>query len=345
MNTTILASGSLLFLTALVVVYLVWTKGLKKGDNITTGEGANMTTTTSPVVKDRVTGPGSVYRDPASMTPASPDTEVPTYAPEPMTNYAQMKLAFEHRILGPGYAPDATARMTRVVNAERPYELVRCGSVNGYAIRWMGRFLVVNTDGTVMWSDRRDEPPGCWMIEPGYCGGDGAEFVMFRSIFNNNFLRVDGDTKKLVCVDAPTSENAGQYCWRLQKNAPIKRRCGTYYDEDYGRVINVPCEIIEDPPPGKDCSAVTPGYMAKCCLRHGQDKSCRSVVLREVVGRGLNEASLYIKTRFPDHKIVTCARGDACERANPFPLYKSDTWVLRYDRRLGTIHYPAFRFI
>jgi len=270
--------------------------------------------------------------------------EMPTIAPDPYADYALLSFAFEHRLLGPGIAPDATTKMTRVVAAEDSYKLVRCSLANGFAVRWMNRFLTIDTDGSLSWSERKQEPQSCWNIQPGYCGSDGAEFVMFQSIFNNRFLRVDGYTNKLVCVDTPSTENASQFCWKLQRSDPPARRCGTYYDPEYGRIISVPCEIVQDPPQGGTCADTTPGFMAKCCLKHN-DPSCRSVVLREVVGRQLDEAALYIKTRFPDHKIVTCKRGDVCEKANPFPIHAADTWVVPYDEKLGTVHFPAFRFV
>ena len=90
---------------------------------------------------------------------------------------------------------------------------------------------------------------------------------------------------------------------------------------------------------------VTPGYKSECCGKHPEDQTCRSLYIREVVGRTLAEASVYIKTRFPKYTILKCARGDACERAQPFPLPKPDTIVLVYDPRLGTITKPAYRFV
>lgn len=284
--------------------------------------------------------------EPLSSPPSSGVEDLPPLInPNPMDDYGLLNFSFESRVLGPGYTPDARTKMTRTTAAEDNYKLVRCQFSNGYAIKWSGRYLSLKVDGTVEWNVRKDEPNTCWKIEPGYCGGDGAQYVMLRSLMNNQFLRIDGDTKRLVCVDAPTADNAYQYCWKFQKDDPIRQRCGTYYHPDYQRVVTIPCTIVKDPPPGKGCDSVTPGYMAKCCGRYPNDTSCRSVFLREVVGRGLNEASLYIKTRFPQHQILTCARGDACEHADPFPLYKSDTWILPYDKRLGTVSSPAFRFI
>ncbi len=267
----------------------------------------------------------------------------PTTGPERLTDLGLLSFAFEHKILGPGIKPDATTKMTRVNKAEDDFMIVKCGMTNGYAIRWMGRYLNVTPSGQVEWNVRQSEPDACWIIEPGYCGGDASEFVMLRSLYNNRFLRVDGATMKLVCVDSPSTENTAQYCWRLKKTGDVRRRCGKYYDKDYGRVIDVPCEIIRDPPEGGSCLDVTPGFVASCCLKHN-DARCRSVVAREVVGRTINEAGLYLKTRFPNHVVELCADGDACEKADPFPIHDSNKWVLRYNKRLGTVSFPAYRF-
>ena len=275
----------------------------------------------------------------STQTSSIDDATIP---PRRLSEYGLTRFAFEHKLLGPGIKPDANAKMTRVSAAEDSAVLVSCSLVNGYAVRWMNRYLTVNTDGSVEWSDRRGEPDSCWKLEPGYCG-DG-EFVMMRSLFNNNFLRVDGATNKLVCVDKPSTEDAIQYCWRLKPTEQTRRRCGRYYDVDYGRVIDVPCEIIQDPPEGGSCLDVTPGFVAKCCLKNNSDR-CRSVVAREVVGRTVNEAGLYLKTRFPNHRIELCADDDeTCQKANPFPIHDSNKWVLKYNKRLGTVTFPAYRF-
>ena len=269
----------------------------------------------------------------------------PLQTQDRLNEYGLLNFSFESRVLGAGFAPDARAKMTRKTAAEDNYKLIKCDLANGYGIKWSGRYLSVNTDGTVEWNMRKDEPNTCWRVETGYCGGDGAQYVMMKSLLNNQFLRVDGKTKNLICLDAPSTENAYQYCWKFQSDEPIRQRCGTYYHPDYQRVVTIPCEIVKDPPEGKQCDSVTSGFMAKCCGRHAGDTSCRSVFIREVVGRGLNEAALYIKTRFPGYKILKCARGDACEHADPFPLYDANLIVIPYDKRLGTVSAPAYRFI
>lgn len=321
-KTIIIVSSVVTCVIAIVLAIVLWRRRDKTN---VLNEDAVVTTSPTP--------------QPATMS-AEPD-EV-TIGPEKMTDYGLVPFSFEHKILGPGIKPDATATMTRVNQAEDDFVLVQCGMASGYAIRWMGRYLNVTPTGSVEWNVRKSEPDACWSIEAGYCG-DAGEFVMMRSRLNGRFLRVDGATKKLVCVDSPSTENTAQYCWRLKKTDPIRRRCGTYYDKEYGRVISVPCEIIQDPPQGGSCLDVTPGFVAKCCLKHN-DARCRSVVAREVVGRKISEAGLYLKSRFPNHVVELCADGDECEKAEPFPIHDSNKWVVRYNKRLGTVSFPAYRF-
>lgn len=328
----------------IVVAFLAWwflgrQSGGGGNSNAAKASDASVASVTNVTSPQKI-----VMQAPKPAGPPARVEEMPTIAPEPWSEYALLNFAFEHRLLGPGIAPDATTKMTRVTAAEDSYKMVRCTLANGYSVKWMNRYLTVNPDGTLLWNDRKDEPGSCFALEPGFCGGDGKEFIMMRSLLNNRFLRVDGYTNKLVCMDSPSSDNAAQFCWKLQPSQPARRRCGQYYDPDYGRVVNIPCDIVQDPPEGGTCADVTPGFMSKCCLKHN-DKSCRNVVLREVVGRGINEAALYIKTRFPDHTIVKCGRGDPCEKMNPFPIHQADTWVLPYDKRLGTVSFPAYRFV
>jgi hypothetical protein len=335
---TVLSVSSVVLVSIGVAIYIMYIQQREKSPD------KNRTIIKTPRVETpRVETPR--VETPRTETPMFPD-QPPLVTPSPTEDYSLLKFSFEHRILGDGITPDARTKMTPKSAAEDNYQLTRCQFVNAYSIKWSGRYLVVvQKDGSLKWSIRKEEPSACWEIVPGFCGGDGAQYVMLKSKLNNNYLRVNASTKKLVCVDRPSTENAAQYCWKFQKDDPIRRRCGTFYHPDYQRVVTIPCTIVRDPPEGGSCSDVTPGYMARCCGRHPEDLSCRSVFMREVVGRGLNEAALYIKTRFPNHKIVTCARGDPCNYANPFPLYKADTWVIPFDKRLGTVSAPAYRFI
>ena len=265
--------------------------------------------------------------------------------PSPTDDLSMLDFAFENLAVGEGMTPDAETKMTRTTAAETQYKLVKCWMANGYAIKWSGRYFTVNDDGTTRWDLKKEEPGSCFEIKPGFCGDSGA-FIMLRSMFNGHFLRVSGTTQKVVAVDSPTANNATQYCWLFRNTQKYARLpCGTMYRPEYGRVVTIPCTIIKDPPEGGTCMNVTDGYKADCCGRHPGDPSCRSVYIREVVGRTLAEAATYIRTRFPNYTILKCARGDACERASPFPLPKPDTIVLVYDPRLGTITKPAYRFI
>jgi len=345
MSPLFLSSGMLMIIALIAVVVFIHRKPAVEMPSL--GKGTNELGTPARILRPQPQVPQpTVEFQTLHVPPTDQLPDVPPRQGDPLADYGLLNFSFESRVLGPGFSPDARAKMTQTTAAEDNYQLVKCEFANGYAIKWSGRYLsVVNTDGTVEWNLRKDEPNTCWRVENGFCGGDGAQYVMMRSLLNNQFLRVDGKTKKLICLDAPTADNAYQYCWRFQKNDPIRQRCGTYYHPDYKRVVTIPCEIVKDPPEGGNCSDVTPGFMAKCCGRYANDTSCRSVFIREVVGRGLNEAALYIKTRFPDKQILTCARGDACEHADPFPLYKSDLIVIPYDKRLGTVSAPAYRFI
>lgn len=282
---------------------------------------------TSDTINDPFTGGIDVVEDPAT------------------DDLTMSDFAFENLAVGEGYTPDAQTTMTKTTAAETAYKLVRCSLANGYAIKWSGRYFTVDQDGTTSWSMQKQEPYSCFEIKPGFCGDSGA-FIMLRSMLNGHFLRVSGTTNKVVAVDSPTANNANQYCWLFRNTKKYARLpCGTMYRPEYGRIVTIPCTIIKDPPQGGTCMNVTDGYKAECCGRHPNDQTCRSIYIREVVGRTLAEAATYIKTRFPQYTILKCARGDDCEKAKPFPLPKPDTIVLVYDPRLGTVTKPAYRFI
>jgi len=147
---------------------------------------------------------------------------------------------------------------------------------------------------------------------------------------------------KLVCVDSPTRNNADNFCWKLTNDDPKTMPCGPQFLPEYGQVVNIPCEIKTGPP----CSEATPGFKSACCMRHPDDATCRGAVFREVMGRPVAEAALYIKSRLPGVVIKKCERSDpVCNRLKPFPLYDENTMVLPYDKRLGIVSGPAFRWI
>jgi hypothetical protein len=285
-------------------------------------------------------------REPPSPSPplvASPVEANPSDAEGIETKLTE--IPFEP-LLMPGYAPDASAVVKKKTDGYPPFKLVSCTG-NGYAIRWMGRYLTVRTSDDVRWELERMEPQSCFKIRPGYCVVDGrsGDYVMFQSHLNKQFLRVDGDTKKIICADGPTESTTPQFCWKFIDDTPKRMPCGPQFLPEYGRVVDVPCSINYGEP---DCAAATPGFKSACCLRHPEDPSCRGSVFREVVGRSVDEASLYLKTRLPrSTKLRLCPSGAACERIMQptFANFDADTVVIPYDKRLGVVTYPAYRYI
>jgi len=254
------------------------------------------------------------------------------------TEFKLSEFTFEHKLM-PGRVPDASTKMVVKPSGYAPFKFVGCQST-GYAIRWMGRYLRVVDSSTLEWDTEKREPSSCFQVVPGYC--NSTDYVMIRSLFNNHFLRVDGQTNKLVCVDGPTRNNSDQFCWKLVSDDPQKMPCGPQFLPDYGRVVNIPCSIKATPP----CEDATPGFKSACCLRYPDDQTCRGNVFREVMGRPLAEAALYIKTRHPGLTIKKCEQTDpVCTKLKPFPVHDADTVVLPYDKKLGIVSGPAFRFI
>lgn len=291
------------------------------------------TTTASPSI-ERIT---QIER-PIDRQPVSVDTLTSRQATPVDTEFKLIEFAFEPKLL-PGRVPDASTKMVVKPSGFAPFKFVGCDST-GYSIRWMGRYLTLDDSSTLRWSTEKMEPNSCFQIQPGYC--DSTEYIMLRSLFNNHFLRVDGATKKLICVDGPTRNTSDQFCWRLVDDTPQKMPCGPQFLPDYGRVVNIPCEVKATPP----CGDATPGFKSACCLRHPDDPTCAGSVFREVMGRPLAEAALYIKTRHPGLTIKKCERTDpVCNKLKPFPIYDADTVVLPYDKKLGIVSAPAFRFI
>ena len=254
------------------------------------------------------------------------------------TEFKMLEFAFEPKLL-PGRVPDASTKMVVKPSGFAPFKFVGCEST-GYSIRWMGRYLTLDSSSSLRWSTDKQEPNSCFQISPGYC--DSTEYIMLRSLFNRHFVRVDGNTNKLVCVDGPTRNTSDQFCWKLTNDEPQKMPCGPQFLPDYGRVVNIPCSIKATPP----CGDATPGFKSACCLRHPDDPTCAGSVFREVMGRPIAEAALYIKTRHPGLTIKKCERTDrVCNALKPFPVYDENTVVLPYDKKFGVVSGPAFRFI
>ena len=244
----------------------------------------------------------------------------------------------------PGYIPGKNGKLVKKPAGQAPFKLVQCGT-GGYAVRWMGLFLTLGDDGKCAFGETKQEPDSCWTTVPGYCGGDG--WVMLRSRKNNAFLRYDPKTLQLVCQDSPTGNTALTYCWKLVQSGPKKQPCGTIYSQDLKRVVNIPCNVKKMPRPSKaSCSTVTAGYQAECCVakKHGAltDSFCRTAAWPETVGRTLNEAMLYLRTRRPDLILQPCP--SPCT-VSSFPEPTPNTIVIPYDPRTNLVTAAARRLI
>jgi hypothetical protein len=328
-----LLTSILITVVAVSLAIAAWLVLRNRGDATTTAAPA------APVGTGRVPVDSlSVVRQQAPMTEYDIDDVTPAQATSVDTEFKLLEFSFEPKLM-PGRVPDAETKMVVKPSGYAPFKFVGCQST-GYAIRWMGRYLTFEDSSTFKWTTQKREPSSCFKIVPGYC--DSSDYIMLRSLRNNHFVRVDGDTNKLVCVDSPTRNNADQFCWKITSTDPVKMPCGPQFLPDYGRVVNIPCEVKATPP----CGEATPGFKSACCLRHPDDATCAGSVFREVMGRPLAEAALYIKTRHPGLTIKKCERTDpVCNMLKPFPIYDANTIVLPYDKRLGIVSAPAFRFI
>jgi hypothetical protein len=293
-------------------------------------------TTTAPVPMP--VEPLTVVDPEPPVTEYDIDDIAPSQAMPVDTEFKLLEFSFEPKLM-PGRVPDAETKMVVKPSGFAPFKFVGCQST-GYAIRWMGRYLTLEDSSTLVWSTNKLEPSSCFKIVPGYC--DSSDYIMLRSLLNNHFVRVDSATNRLVCIDSPTRNNADQFCWKITSTDPVDMPCGPQFLPDYGRVVNIPCEVKATPP----CADATPGFKSACCLRYPDDATCAGSVFREVMGRPLAEAALYIKTRHPGLTIKKCERTDPiCTKLKPFPIYDANTIVLPYDKRLGIVSGPAFRFI
>jgi hypothetical protein len=296
--------------------------------------GRDDETTAAPVASLTVVEPPVEQQEP--MTDL--DDVAPLQATPVDTEFKLLEFSFEPKLM-PGRVPDAETKMVVKPSGYAPFKFVEC-QTTGYAIRWMGRYLRLEDSRTLVWSTTKGEPSSCFKVVPGYC--DSSDYIMIQSLYNNQFVRVDEATNRLVCLDGPTRNNADTFCWKITSTDPVKMPCGPQFLPDYGRVVNIPCEVKATPP----CAEATPGFKSACCLRYPDDATCAGSVFREVMGRPLAEAALYIKTRHPGLTIKKCERTDPiCNRLKPFPVYDANTVVLPYDKRLGIVSAPAFRFI
>lgn len=240
--------------------------------------------------------------------------------------------AFESKTR-PGFVPNKQGRIAQKPAGNPPYKLVACQYSGSYAIRWNARYLTVLSPNSVKWTEDKQEPGSCFKLVPGYCG-DGNNYVMLRSMANKLFLRADATSGVLVCKDVPTARTATSYCWKLNPESKVRQPCGQQYSYDLGRIIDVPCNVTPMPKPGESCQTVTPGYRASCCLRKGPDAEhdayCESTIFPKVVGRSLQEALLYLKTRRPDLALKPCPEPCTVEAV---PIQNPNLVVIPYDPR------------
>lgn len=241
--------------------------------------------------------------------------------------------AFEPR-LRPGFVPNQDGRLERKPAGNAPYKLVACDNANGYAIRWMGRYLTVISPNSLQWTEQKEEPGSCFKLVPGYCGA-GNNYVMIRSVANKLFVRNDEPSGILVCKDVPTARTANAFCWKLNPDSTgQKQPCGQIYSYDLGRIVDVPCNVKEMPSGGESCSTVTKGYQASCCIRRAgtatHDAFCEATIFPKVVGRSLQEALLYIRTRRPDLSLKPCP--EPCT-TQAIPIQNPNLVVIPYDAR------------
>ena len=243
--------------------------------------------------------------------------------------------AFESKTR-PGFVPDKKGRIAQKPAGNPPYKLVGCQYSGAYAIRWNSRYLTVISPNSVKWTEDKQEPGSCFKIVPGHC--NAKEYVMLRSMSNKLFLRADASSGLLVCKDIPTARTADSYCWKLNPEMSKKQPCGPQYSYDLGRIVDVPCNVTTTPKPGESCSSVTPGYRAKCCLSRGpegqHDAYCESTIFPKVVGRSLQEAMLYLRTRRPDLALKPCPEPCTVEAV---PIQNPNLVVIPYDARSNLV--------
>lgn len=242
------------------------------------------------------------------------------------------------------HVPNAKAVLVAKPPGNPPYKLVNCAD-KGYAVRWSGRYLTALTPSKVVWTEEKQEPNSCWKTVAGSCGGD--KYVMLRSQSNNLFLRADAASGALVCKDAPTNRTKSTFCWKLLPDSAQKQPCGCQYSYDLQKVVCTPCNVVQMPVGDASCSTVTAGYQAACCEKRGtaaasQDAFCSSSYWPEIVGRTLQEAMLYLKTRRPEFTLQPCP---APCTASAVPVPTPNTVLIPYDPRSNIVTAPARRLI
>lgn len=290
-------------------------KGIGTPSNVGSRASAPTSSTANESKPSAVTG----MQDELKWATDAPEAKLATFAFEPKTK--------------PLFVPNKQAQVARKPAGNPPYKLVGCNSTGAYAIRWNGRYLTVLSANSVKWTEEKQEPGSCFKLVPGYCGG-GSNFVMLRSVANKLFLRPDGASGQLVCKDTPTARTADTFCWKLNPETTVKQPCGPQYSYDLGRVIDVPCDVKKMPSNNESCSTVTAGYQAECCIQKkgsaAQDRFCDSTIFPKVVGRSLQEAILYIRTRRPDLSLKPCPEPCTIQAV---PIQSPNVVLIPYDAR------------
>lgn len=252
-----------------------------------------------------------------------PEAKLATFAFEPKTR--------------PSYVPNQKGVIAIKPAGNPPYKLVGCNSMGAYAIRWNGRYLTVSSPNSVVWTDEKQEPASCFKLVPGYCGS-GSNYIMLRSMANKHFLRAEDTYGQLICKDTPTARTANSYCWKLNPETATRQPCGPQYSYDLGRIVDVPCNVKEMPDGNNSCSTVTAGYQANCCIKKKgsakQDAFCDDTIFPKVVGRSLQEAILYIRTRRPDLSLKPCP--EPCT-TQAVPVQSPNVVVIPYDARSNIV--------
>jgi hypothetical protein len=223
-----------------------------------------------------------------------------------------LSFAFEP-LLRSGHVPALDARLVPKPAGNPVYALVSCGLSNTrYAIRWQQRFLTVVNDDTVEWTDLKQEPHSCFVLVPGHCQVPGDSYVMLRSAQNGKFLRFHESTLKLMCSDAPTTNTAQKFCWKLAAASAPQNACGCQYDYNVRSVVCTPCGVTASAAPAT--RAPLPGPWP------------------ELVGWDVDQAAAFVTRQVRGVTVLrlSCASSQACDVTGVPPGV--DLFVaLRYD--------------
>jgi len=300
----------------LLLVIIVWMIKRRRKNEVTS---APVMVPVVPVVQPApvVTVAPYVY-DPNKMETRAPESKL-------------LNFAFES-LLRPGYVPTLDAKLAPMPSANPVYALVDCGvSGSRYAVRWQNKYLTVVTGDVLVWNDVKQEPNSCFVVVPGWCkttGGD--EYVMLRSAVNGFFLRADEGTGKLLCKDAPTTNTALHYCWKLRApqlaSDQSSANCGCVYDATVRGVVCRPCSVASAAAPASATPAPMPGPWP------------------EMIGWDWRQAQAFLQQKYPGLAVyaVACAVDNTWCPSNITPTTSQAYVVLRYNPQTNRIIYaPA----